>query len=432
MKFIQGDQACRAALETANAARSFASRPEVEAQVRDICEAVRLEGDSAVLRLVRQFDCSTLEASQLRVSSTEVEAAWQSLPANAQQALQRAADNIEAWHRAQPSGNTHTISPDGVFLGARYTPIERAGLYAPNARAALASSVLMLAIPAQVAGVRQVVLSTPAARDGSSHPVLLAAAKVAGIEEIYRVGGAVAMAAMAYGTPTIARVDKLVGPANIYGTLAKKQLFGIVGIDGLYGPSEVVVLCADDDLQQVPQLVADLIAQAEHGEDSFVCFICPFGEVCEAVAREVESQVAQSTRADYLRQSLAQSLILRPDSLAAACALCDLASPEHLEIWARDALSLSGQISHAGAIFLNTPVPLGDYVAGPSHTLPTSGTARFASGVGVDTFLKRTSLVAASPSSMAALADDLETIALLEDLPGHAQAVRRAANPNEP
>jgi histidinol dehydrogenase len=217
--------------------------------------------------------------------------------------------------------------------------------------------------------------------------------------------------------------------------LAKKYLYGTVGIDGLYGPSEVVVLCdhtgrrgvQENSAPHAAQLAADLVAQAEHGVDSFVCLVATSRLLCAAVMSEVESQLEASPRRDILRQSLQNALVLCVDSLDEACALCDLAAPEHLEIWSRDALALSTRIRHAGAVFLNTPVPLGDYIAGPSHTLPTGATARFAHGVGVETFLKRTSLIAASSDAISRLASDLDVLAQLEELPGHAAAVQRAA-----
>jgi histidinol dehydrogenase len=283
----------------------------------------------------------------------------------------------------------------------------------------------MLAMPAKVAGVSQIALATPASSDGNAHPVILAAAHIAGISEIYKIGGAAAMAALAYGTQTVKKVDKIVGPANIYGTLAKKYLFGVVGIDGLYGPSEVAIVA--DEGASPAQIAADLIAQAEHGSDSFVCLLTASKALAQGVEREIDAQIEVSPRAAILRESLENSLLCVVDSLENACEMADLAAAEHVEIWSHDAFALSSKIRNAGAIFLNTPVPLGDYIAGPSHTLPTGATARFASGVGVDTFLRRTSLVGAPKASIAQLADDLEIIALLEELPGHAAAVRRAA-----
>jgi histidinol dehydrogenase len=285
----------------------------------------------------------------------------------------------------------------------------------------------MLAMPARVAGVRDLVLATPAGRDGKAHPVILAAARIAGIKEIYRVGGAAAVAAFGYGTETVPKVDKVVGPGSIYFTLAKKQLYGVVGIDGLYGPSEVAVVAENtgDSGQLAAQLAADLLAQAEHGADSFVCFISPSRELCDAVLEQLTAQATASPRARLALEALNESLMCHVGSMAEACELCDAVAAEHVEIWSPDALHWSRRIRNAGALFLNTPVPLGDYIAGPSHTLPTGATARFASGVGVDTFLKRSSILSIPRDAVQELADDLAIIAELEELPGHAAAVRR-------
>ena len=433
MKYIEGYEAGRAAILLANAQRAFSSDPALEARVRATCDAVRAEGDTALLETVRRFDCATLELADLRVRETEIEAAWEALEPTAQGALTRAAGNIRRFHEKQPCGSWFTSTPDGSLLGQRFTPIERVGLYAPNGRAAYPSTVLMLAMPARVAGVPGLVLATPAGPDGNAHPVILASARVAGITEIYKVGGAAAMAALAFGTETVPKVDKIVGPGSIYVTLAKKYLYGTVGIDGLYGPSEVTVVAdaagksAEEAARLADQVAADLLAQAEHGPDSFVCLIAPDAPFCAAVRVALEARMVASPRAAILRESLAGALIIAAGSMAKACELADLTAAEHVEIWSRDALAWSRKIGNAGAIFLNTPVPLGDYIAGPSHTLPTGATARYAAGVGVDTFLKRTSIVAASPEGLRDQADALETIALLEDLPGHAAAVRLAA-----
>ena len=425
MQRVEGNVATRAAIIAANAARTFTASPEIENAVRQICDDVQARGDEAVIANCRQFDCPDLQLENLRVTAPEIEAAWNVLPDNAKNALQRAARNLEAFHCAQKPRDFSFTSPDGAQLGNRWTPISRVGIYAPNGRAAYPSTVLMLAVPARVAGVRDVVLATPAGRDGNAHPVILAAAYVAGIKEIYKVGGAAAMAAFAYGTETIPRVDKLVGPGSIYLTLAKKHLFGVVGIDGLYGPSEVAIVA--DESANAAQIAADLLAQAEHGADSFVAFLTPSHDLINQVEAEIESQSQESPRAKLARAALENSLLCRVETMGTACELCDLIAAEHVEIWSDDAQKWAGQIPNAGAIFLNCPVPLGDYIIGPSHTLPTGATARFASGVGVDTFLKRTTIVEAPRASIVQLADDLETIALLEELPGHAAAVRRAA-----
>ena len=425
MQKVEGYAAARAAIHSANAARAFGASPAIEAAVRQICDDVRARGDDAVLEACRQFDCPDLQLDDLRATATEIENAWSELPAKAQRALERAASNLEAFHRAQKPGDFTFTSPDGAQLGNRWTPIPRVGLYAPNGRAAYPSTVLMLALPARVAGVKDVVLATPTGKNGIAHPVILAAAYVAGISEIYKVGGAAAMAALAYGTKTIPRVDKLVGPGSIYLTLAKKYLFGTVGIDGLYGPSEVAIVANQN--ANAAQIAADLLAQAEHGADSFVTFLTPSRELLHAVESEIETQSNASPRAKLARAALENSLLCRVETMEEACELCDQIAAEHVEIWSDDAPKWADKIPNAGAIFLNCPVPLGDYIIGPSHTLPTGATARFASGVGVDTFLKRTTIVEAPKASIASLADDLETIALLEELPGHAAAVRRAA-----
>jgi histidinol dehydrogenase len=427
MQKIQGFEESRGALELSNASRAFAASPEVEARVRAICDEVMQGGDAALLRFEQQYSCPHLSVSTLRVSVDEIEAAWQSTPAAARRALERTAKNIEAFHRAQPRQSWTITSQDGATLGQKYSPLERVALYAPHGRAAYPSTVLMLALPARVAGVPQIVLATPAGKDGHAHPLILAAARVCGIEEIYKIGGAQAMAALAFGTATIPRVDKLVGPGSIYVTLAKKYLFGIVGIDGLYGPSEVVVLADDSPHNTAEQLAADLIAQAEHGEDSFVCFVTTSPPLLSEVLARVDEQVSASPREEYLRRSLEHSLALGVSTLDEALALCDLAAAEHVEVWSENAEQIAGNIRHAGAIFLNTPVPLGDYILGPSHTLPTGATARFASGVAVDTFLKRSSIISAPREAIAALAEDLSTLANLEQLPGHANAVQIAA-----
>lgn len=425
MQRVEGKAAVRAAIEAANAARAFTASPEIEAAVRQICDDVQARGDAAVIENCREFDCPDLQIENLRVTQAEIEAAWNALSDKAKNALQRAAKNLEAFHSAQKPGDFTFDSPDGARLGNRWTPIGRAGIYAPNGRAAYPSTVLMLAMPARVAGVKQVVLATPANKDGNAHPVILAAARVAGIREIYKVGAAAAMAAMAYGTDMIPRVDKLVGPGSIYMTLAKKHLFGVVGIDGLYGPSEVAIVAEQG--ADAAQIAADLLAQAEHGADSFVAFLTPSQDLINEVEAEIESQSQGSPRAKLARAALDNSLLCLVETMEIACKLCDLIAAEHVEIWSGDAQKWADKIPNAGAIFLNCPVPLGDYIIGPSHTLPTGATARFSSGVGVDTFLKRTSIIEAPKASIEKLADDLEIIALLEELPGHAAAVKRAA-----
>lgn len=420
MQLIQGLQNALAATRQSNAARQPGASPEIETAVREICQAVQSNGDDALLRYERQFGCPTLKASDLRVDQNEANAAWNSVSNSAKKALQHAADNIEEFHRHQPRGDWDAVSKDGVNYGQRYLPIERVGLYAPHGRAVYPSTVLMLGIPAKVAGVPEIVLASPADKNGKAHPLILAAAQIAGISEIYKIGGAQGMAALAYGTATIPRVDKIAGPGSIYVTLAKKYLYGTVGIDGLFGPSEVAIVA--DNNAAPTRLAIDLMAQAEHGADSFVSLIVTSQELASKVLLALEEKVKGHPREEILRQSLSASSLFVVDKIDEAITLCNSIAAEHVEIWSDDAPSISQKIKHAGAIFLNTPVPFGDYIAGPSHTLPTGTTARFAAGVGVDTFLKRSSIVSAPPEALAKMSKDLAVLANLEELPAHADA----------
>jgi histidinol dehydrogenase len=420
MQLTQGFQNALAATRQANAARQPGASTEIETAVHEICQAVQADGDVALLRYERQFGCPTLQASDLRVDQNEANAAWNSVSDSAKKALQHAANNIEEFHRHQPRGDWNAVSKDDVNYGQRYLSIERVGLYAPHGRAVYPSTVLMLGIPAKVAGVPEIVLASPADKTGKAHPLILAAAQIAGIEEIYKIGGAQGMAALAYGTATIPRVDKIAGPGSIYVTLAKKYLYGTVGIDGLFGPSEVAILA--DKNADPARLAIDLMAQAEHGADSFVCLIVPSQELASKVLLALEEKIKDHSREEILRQSLSTSSLFVVDRIDEAITLCNEIAAEHIEIWSNDAHSISQKIKHAGAIFLNTPVPFGDYIAGPSHTLPTGTTARFAAGVGVDTFLKRSSIVSAPPEALAKMSEDLATLATLEELPAHAAA----------
>jgi histidinol dehydrogenase len=422
MQLIKRFQNAIAAARRANTARQPGAAPEIETAVRDICLAVQTEGDEALLRYERRFTCATLQLDQLRVRQEEMNAAWQEISDAAKNALLHAADNIEEFHRHQPRGDWNAVSKDGVYYGQRYTPIQRAGLYAPHGRAVYPSTVLMLGVPAKVAGVPEIVLASPADKNGKAHPLILAAAQIAGIEEIYKIGGAQGMAALAYGTATIPRVDKIAGPGSIYVTLAKKYLYGTVGIDGLFGPSEVAIV-ADDNANPL-RLALDLMAQAEHGADSFVCLIVTSNELASKVLLSLEEKLKGHPREEILRESLSGSFLFCVNQEEEAINLCNEIAAEHVEIWNKNAEAVSEKIRHAGAIFLNTPVPFGDYIAGPSHTLPTGTTARFAAGVGVDTFLKRSSIVNAPPEALGKMAEDLAVLAELEQLPAHAAAAR--------
>ncbi|MCS6861491.1 MAG: histidinol dehydrogenase [Abditibacteriales bacterium] len=393
-----------------------------EAAVRDIIDDVHAHGDDAVLKYARQFDCPTLTKAQLRVQPKEVEAACREVGRDVLRAMERIAANIRDYHERQQRQSWLHLGNDGVVLGQKFTAIENVGIYAPSG---LASTVLMIAVPAHVAGVKRLVLSSPPRRDGSLSPPLLAAAKVAAVDEIYRLGSAWALAALAFGTETVKRVDKIVGPGNVYVVLAKKLLFGAVGIESLPGPSEVVVIA--DETARPAWVAADLLAQAEHGPDSLCGLVTNSAKIARATARALAEQLKTAPRAALMRQSLDNfGFMITVDSLDEACELVNLCAPEHVQLCVREPLRYLAQVRHAGAIFLghDSPVPVGDYVAGPSHVLPTAGTARFASGLSVDDFIKKTSIIGYTAERLQAVAPDVDTIAAAEELPAHAAAVR--------
>ncbi|MGD8237742.1 MAG: histidinol dehydrogenase [Armatimonadota bacterium] len=408
------------------------ARPDMadaEAAARDIIAAVRDRGDEAVLEYERTFDCPTLELDQLRASVEEIQSAYEAVPAQWLKAVRRAIENIEAYHKRQLRRSWHEPFGD-IVLGEHIVPLASVGVYAPMARAPLPSSILMSAIPARVAGVERIVLCTPPRRDGRVEPVLLVAAAEANVREVYKVGGAVAVAAMACGTASIPKVDKIVGPGNEYMVAAKRLVFGEVGIESLPGPSETCVIA--DATANPAYVAADLLSQAEHGEDSPAFLITPSEELAARVAEELEAQLASLPRSDYARASLEDcgAIILTAD-LAQAAEVANHLAPEHLQIIVRDPEALLAKIRNAGCIFLGeySPVALGDYIAGPSHVLPTNRTARFSSPLSVYDFLKHSSIIHASAAGLGELADATIALAEAEGLTAHARSieVRRGA-----
>jgi histidinol dehydrogenase len=396
---------------------------DVEAAVRAIIAEVIARGDEALIAFTRKFDRAELTASGLRVTAAEIDAAAASCPPAAAGALGFARDRIDAYHRRQMPRDEHFVDALGVELGWRFTPVAAVGLYVPGGTAAYPSSVLMNAVPAKVAGVPRLVMTVPAP-GGKLNPLVLAAAKLAGVDEIYRVGGAQAVAALAYGTATIAAVDKIVGPGNAYVAAAKRLVFGTVGIDMIAGPSEVLILGgrgANPDW-----IAADLLAQAEHDAAAQAILIADDAELAAAVERAVESQFASLPRAEVARASWRDfgAVILVPE-LASAAALVDRIAPEHLQIFAEDADRLAATVRNAGAIFLgaHTPEAIGDYVAGSNHVLPTGRSARFSSGLGVADFMKRTSILRCGPDQLAKLAPAAITLGEAEGLDAHARAI---------
>src|SRR4051794_13026888 len=373
---------------------------DIEAATHAIVDDVAARGDAALLEATRKFDRLELDAAGLRITANEIAAAVQACDSATLEALKFARDRIEAFHRRQLPKDERFTDALGVELGWRWSAIEAVGLYVPGGTAAYPSSVLMNAVPAKVAGVERMVMVVPSP-DGKLNPLVLAAAQLGGVSEIYRVGGAQAIAALAYGTATIAPVAKIVGPGNAYVAAAKRLVFGKVGIDMIAGPSEVLVIA--DDSANAGWIAADLLAQAEHDTNAQSILITDSDALADEVARAVEAQLATLPRAEIARGSWQQfGAIILVDRIEAAAGLANAIAAEHLEIITADPETLSTQIRNAGAIFLggHTPEAIGDYVGGSNHVLPTARSARFSSGLGVLDFMKRTSILKCGPEQL--------------------------------
>jgi histidinol dehydrogenase len=391
---------------------------EQRAAVQEICARVAADGDAALREYGSRFDgWAPASGESFLVPADDMTAAVRRLPAADKAALEFAAERIRQFHTAQLQ-SASSGSP-GLRLLTR--PVRRAGVYAPGGRAAYPSTVLMTAIPARVAGVREVILTTPPRPDGSVPAAILAAAHIAGVDQVYRVGGAQAVAAMAYGTASIPRVDVVAGPGNIYVTLAKREVFGSVGLDGIAGPTEVMVVA--DDGARADFVAADLAAQLEHDPLAWAVLVTDSARLADRVEEELDSLVRGLERADIIRA--ANCCIVVADDLTQAIQLVNDFAPEHLLIVADDAARLATQVENAGAVFVGpyTTVPLGDYTAGPNHTLPTSGAARFASPLGVHSFMKRMSVLSLNRGDLEMLRDATLRLAAMEGLSAHAHAV---------
>lgn len=398
--------------------------PNKEATVREILQNVRRQGDEALLRYTQEFDRIALSLSELMVRRSELDSAYQRVSIGLLKAIRLAKQRIEQFHRERIPKSWVQFQDRGVVLGKRYTPIDAAGLYVPGGQASYPSSVLMAAIPALVAGVKRVVMVTPPGTTGIN-PVVLVAAQEAGVHEIYRVGGAQAIGALAYGTATIAPVDVICGPGNIYVTLAKKIVYGEVGIDSLAGPSEVLIIA--DSSANPTFIAADMLAQAEHDSLASSILITNDPRLAERTREEVTRQLENHPRRVLTEKSLANyGLVIVTADLDEAAQLSNRFAPEHLELEVEDPWEYLKKIRHAGAIFMGhaTPEAVGDYLAGPSHILPTARTARFASGVGVETFLKASSLVQYTPQALAEVGDAIDELTNAEGLPSHGDSVR--------
>ena len=396
---------------------------DVSRTVRAIIADVRARGDAALIELAQKFDRVTLTRESLRVSDGEIDAAVRSTDTALCEALQLAAGRIEAYHRRQLPDDALFTDSAGVMLGWRWRPLESVGLYVPGGTASYPSSVLMNAVPARVAGVDRVVMVTPAS-GGAINPLTLVAARIAGVGEIYRTGGAQAVAALAYGTETIWPVDKIVGPGNAWVAAAKREVFGRVGIDSIAGPSEILVVA--DAANDPAWIAADLLSQAEHDASSQSILITDSADFADAVAGEVERQLAVLPRKDIASASWrAHGAIIVVAELMDAVPLVDALAPEHLEIATADPPALFARIRNAGAAFLGryTPEAIGDYLAGPNHVLPTSRTARFSSGLSVLDFVKRTSIASCDAEALRGLGDAALALAEAEGLSAHARSV---------
>lgn len=405
-----------------------------EATVREVLQTVKRQGDRAVLDYTAEFDQQVLQPEELRVSGSELDEAYGQVSSELLQAIRTAREQIEAFHRQRMPKSWVHFDDQEIVLGKRYTPVDRAGIYVPGGKASYPSTVLMNAVPAKVAQVPHIVMVTPPGAGKSIHPAVLVAAQEAGVHEIYRVGGAQAIAALAYGTETIPKVDVITGPGNIYVTLAKKLVYGTVGIDSLAGPSEVLVIA--DETANPAHVAADLLAQAEHDSMAAAILLTTDSALALKVRAEVEQQLEKHPRRLLTEKAIAHyGLIVVVDSLESAAELSNEFAPEHLELEIANPWDLLEKIRHAGAIFLGhaTPEAVGDYLAGPNHTLPTSGTARYASPLGVETFMKHSSLIQYSPIALRKVANSVQLLAQAEGLTSHADSIRlRIQDPLEP
>ncbi len=397
--------------------------PDVDDVVAGIIADVRTRGDAAVLELTAKFDRLTLTADQLRFTQNEIDAECAKVAAEDRAALEMAADRIAAYHARQMPEDASWTDPVGATLGWRWTPVSAAGLYVPGGLATYPSSVLMNAIPAKVAGVGRLAITVPTP-DGVVNPMVLLAAKIAGVDEVYRVGGAQAIAALAYGTETIAPVDKITGPGNAFVAAAKRRVFGKVGIDMIAGPSEILVI-ADKDND--PDWIAlDLLSQAEHDESAQSLLITDDAAFGQAVADAVDKRLETLERRVIAGASWRDfGAVITVCDLDEAAALSDRIAPEHLELCMADAENYANKITHAGAIFIGawTPEAIGDYIGGPNHVLPTARSARFSSGLSVMDFVKRTTLSQMTPEALAAIGPSAERLAVSESLEAHGLSV---------
>lgn len=397
---------------------------QYEAVVSEIIAGVREKGDQAVFNYTKQFDKWEITAENIRVTKAEIEEAFSVTEEAFVEVMKRSAANIADFHKKQLRNSWIDTKEDGSILGQRILPIAVSGVYVPGGKAAYPSSVLMNVIPAKVAGVEKIIMTTPAGADGKVNPGTLVAAKIAGVDEIYKVGGAQAIAAMAYGTESIPKVDKITGPGNIFVALAKKACFGYVSIDSIAGPSEILVIA--DDTANPRYVAADLLSQAEHDELASAILITTSKELAAEVDKQIEGFLQELSRTEIIRKSLDNyGYIIVAESMDRAIEAANAIASEHLEILTKDPYAVMTKIKNAGAIFLGeySSEPLGDYYAGPNHILPTNGTAKFFSPLNVDDFMKKTSIISYSREALERAHNDIELFAKKEGLTAHANSI---------
>ncbi len=405
--------------------RSPNNYSQFEATVNEIIERVKSEGDKALFDYTLKFDKFALNSENIKVTKEEIEEAYGKLDRNLIEVIKKSAENIRSFHARQLRNSWFDAKEDGTILGMKITAIEKAGVYVPGGKAAYPSSVLMNVIPAKVAGVSEIIMTTPPGADGKVNPGTLVAADIAGVDTIYKVGGAQAIAAMAFGTESIPKADKITGPGNIFVALAKKAVYGYVSIDSIAGPSEILVLA--DETANPKYVAADLLSQAEHDELASAILITTSKELAEMVSAQVDVFVKQLSRTEIMQKSLDNyGYILLAENMSDAIDAVNEIASEHLEILTANPFEVMTKVKNAGAIFMGeyASEPLGDYFAGPNHILPTNGTAKFFSPVNVDDFIKKTSIISYSREALEKVHKDIETFAESEGLTAHANSIK--------
>lgn len=405
--------------------RSPNSYGKFEAAVNDILLNVRTNKDEALFKYTKDFDKADINASNIVVTKEEIEEAYTKVDPALVDVIRKSLKNIKEYHEKQKQYSWFDSKPDGTILGQKVTPLARAGVYVPGGKAAYPSSVLMNVVPAKVAGVEQIIMCTPPDHEGKVYPTTLVAANEAGVDVVYKAGGAQAIAAMAYGTESIPKVDKICGPGNIYVALAKKAVFGYVSIDSVAGPSEILVIA--DETANPRYVAADLLSQAEHDEMASAILITTSSELTNKVSAEIDGFLKELSRSEIISKSLDNyGYILLVDDINEAVSVANDIASEHLEIVTKDPFNVMTKIKNAGAIFLGeySSEPLGDYFAGPNHVLPTNGTAKFFSALSVDDFIKKSSIISYSREALEAIHNDIENFASAEHLTAHANSIK--------